>query len=95
MLLSDEPAIYRDGEYGFRTENLILVSDDIENVFGRFLAFRTMSLCYIDTELIDQGMLGKEELDWLNDYHKRVYTRLSPLLDENEKKWLQKKTLAL
>ncbi len=95
MLLSDEPAIYREGEYGFRTENLILVTQDTVNVFGRFLTFRTMSLCFIDTKLVDKGMLNKEEIDWLNDYQERVYVRISPLLEENEKKWLRKKTIAI
>ena len=95
MLLSDEPAIYRVGEYGFRTENLILVSEDLENTYGHFLNFLTMSLCYIDTLLIEKELLDREELNWLNNYQERVYTHISPLLDENEKLWLRKKTLAL
>ena len=95
MILSDEPAIYREGEYGFRTENIILVSEDMKTEYGQFLKFETLSLCYIDTILVEESMLEKTEKAWLNDYNKTVYERLSPFLDEAETLWLKQKTKSI
>jgi len=95
MLTSDEPAIYREGEYGFRTEDLILCVDDKITDFGRFLRFETVTLCYIDVNLIDTDLMTDIELDWLNNYHSVVYEKLAPFLEETEKKWLRKKTQKL
>ena len=92
MLISDEPAIYREGEYGIRIENLILCYEDEETEFGRFLRFETESLCYIDKSLIDISLLDKKEIEWLNSYHSEVYEKLSPHLSQVEKKWLSEKT---
>jgi Xaa-Pro aminopeptidase len=92
MLISDEPAVYREGEYGIRTENLILCHEDEETQFGRFLKFDTVSLCYIDKSLIDRSLLDRKEIDWLNNYHSEVYEKLSPFLSEAEKLWLRVKT---
>jgi len=92
MLISDEPAIYREGEYGIRIENLILCYEDEETEFGQFLKFDTISLCYIDKSLIDISLLDQREIDWLNSYHSEVYEKLSPYLTEAEKHWLKEKT---
>jgi Xaa-Pro aminopeptidase len=92
MLISDEPAIYREGEYGIRIENLILCFEDEETEFGNFLKFDTVSLCYIDKSLIDISLLGEKEICWLNDYHSEVYEKLNPFLSEEEKVWLKEKT---
>jgi Xaa-Pro aminopeptidase len=92
IIISDEPAIYRAGEYGIRTENLLLVFEDEKNDFGHFLKFETLSLCYIDTALIEKSLLDQLELKWLNSYHSIVYEKLSPLLTDEEKKWLKVKT---
>ena len=92
MLISDEPAIYREGEYGIRIENLILCYEDEENEFGQFLKFDTVSLCFIDKALIDISLLEIKEIDWLNSYHAEVYEKLSPSLTTEERKWLQDKT---
>jgi Xaa-Pro aminopeptidase len=89
MVISDEPAFYREGEYGFRTENLLLVVEDEETEFGKFLKFETLSLCPINRKLINPELLDKKELDWLNAYHRKVYEKLSPYLAENEGKWLK------
>jgi len=94
MLLSDEPAVYREGEYGIRVENLILCYEDEETEFGRFLKFDTMSLCYIDKSLIETSLLDKKEINWLNLYHAEVYDKLSPRLTPEENKWLKEKTSA-
>lgn len=92
MLISDEPAIYREGEYGFRTENLILCVEDKETEFGKFLKFETVNLCYIDTLLVAKELMTDDEIKWLNDYHQLVYDILSQLLPENVKQWLKGKT---
>jgi Xaa-Pro aminopeptidase len=92
MLISDEPAVYREGEYGIRIENLILCTDDKETEFGKFLKFETVSLCYIDKSLIDISLLNHKEIDWFNSYHAMVYDRLSPYLTLEEKIWLENKT---
>ncbi|HUX97831.1 MAG TPA: aminopeptidase P family protein [Bacteroidales bacterium] len=92
MLISDEPAVYRVGEYGIRTENLILCYEDEETEFGRFLRFDTVSLCYIDKKLIDKSLLEPKEIEWLNRYHSEVYDNLSPHLTPDEKEWLMHKT---
>jgi Xaa-Pro aminopeptidase len=92
MLISNEPAMYREGEYGVRTENLILCYEDEETDFGQFLKFDTVSLCYIDKSLIDILLLEKNEIDWLNSYHAAVYDKISPYLTESEKQWLKLKT---
>lgn len=92
MLTSIEPAIYREGEYGIRTENLVLCFGDEETEFGYFLKFETVSLCYIDKHLIDRSLLNDQEIEWLNRYHSEVYERLSSYLEVEEKKWLKEKT---
>ncbi|OFY38306.1 MAG: hypothetical protein A2Z69_03355 [Bacteroidetes bacterium RBG_13_44_24] len=92
MLISNEPAIYREGEYGMRTENLIICYEDEETDFGQFLKFDTVSICYIDKSLIDRSLLDQKEIGWLNSYHSEVFEKLSPLLTESEKAWLKNKT---
>jgi Xaa-Pro aminopeptidase len=95
MLISDEPAIYREGEYGIRIENLIICYEDEETEFGKYLKFETVSLCYIDKSLIDSSLLDKREIDWLNAYHSEVYEKLGPYLSTEEKIWLREKTSPL
>jgi Xaa-Pro aminopeptidase len=95
MLTSDEPAVYREGEYGIRIENLILCCNDKETHYGQFLKFETVSLCYIDKTLIDVSLLDQKEIDWLNSYHAEVYEKLSSHLTSEENEWLKEKTSAL
>jgi Xaa-Pro aminopeptidase len=92
MVMSDEPAMYRTGEYGIRTENMILVKDDSETEWGKFLTFETLTVCYIDTRLVITQMLSDRERTWLNKYHQMVFDLLSPHLNEEEKEWLKEKT---
>ena len=92
MLISNEPAIYREGEYGIRTENLVICYEDEETEFGQFLKFDTVSLCYIDKNLVDISLLDDDEISWLNNYHQEVYEKISPYLTETEKQWLKEKT---
>jgi Xaa-Pro aminopeptidase len=92
MLISNEPALYREGEYGIRTENLILCYEDEETEFGQFLRFETMSLCIIDKSLIEVSLLSRIEINWLNSYHSEVFDKLSPYLNKEESVWLKEKT---
>ena len=92
MVMSDEPAMYRTGEYGIRTENMILIREDSETEYGKFLSFETLTLCYIDTRLVVVGMLSARERAWLNKFHQQVYEKLSPHLTAEERAWLKEKT---
>jgi Xaa-Pro aminopeptidase len=92
MVMSDEPAMYREGQYGIRTENMVLIIEDSETEYGKFLTFDTLTLCYIDTRLIIPSMLSIREHAWLNKYHQMVYDKVSPHLTEEEKAWLKEKT---
>ncbi len=92
MVMSDEPAMYRPGEYGIRTENMILIKEDSETEFGKFLTFETLTLCYIDTSLVVVSMLSARECIWLNKYHTQVYELISPHLSDTEAAWLKEKT---
>lgn len=95
MLISNEPGVYRAGEYGIRTENLVLVTFAKKTDFGEFYQFETLSLCPIDKSLIDKDMLTENEINWLNNYHQKVFEILSLFLNEEERKWLQQKCLPL
>jgi Xaa-Pro aminopeptidase len=92
MLISNEPAVYREGLYGIRTENLMICYEDEETEFGKFLKFDTVSLCYIDRNLIEQDLLSRQETEWLNKYHEELYTKIAPYLESGEKAWLRLKT---
>jgi len=95
MVTTVEPAIYRDGSYGMRTENMTLVVEDIVNEYGTFYRFETLTLVPVDRNLIDRSLLTREEIEWLNNYHERVYSELSGHLTEEEKNWLREATKPL
>lgn len=95
MVTSNEPGLYRAGQYGIRIENLVLTQYEATTEFGDFYSFETLTLCPIDTTPIIKEMLTGKELAWFNEYHKQVYDRLSPLLDAEEKEWLKQKTNAI
>ncbi len=95
MVLSDEPALYRPGRYGFRTENLIVCREEKESSHGSFLSFETVTLCHIDPALTEVALLDDAELKWLNAYHERVWQKLHRYLEPSVKKWLRKKTRPL
>lgn len=92
MVLSNEPGIYRNGEYGLRIENMILIKEKEETAFGKFYQCETITLFPIDKNLIDKALLNQEELNWLNNYHQMVFDKLSPFLNEKEIEWLRKQT---
>lgn len=93
MLVTDEPGLYLEGKFGVRTENVLLCVPYKETDFGRFVGFEPMTLCPIDTKAIDKTIMSDFEINWLNDYHKKVFDCLSPLLtDDKDKEWLKEKT---
>lgn len=92
MITSDEPGIYIEGSHGIRTENEILCIPYKENEWGTFYSFETLTLVPIDRAAIDKSMLNSDEIKWINDYHRNVYQKISPYLDENEKIWLKEAT---
>lgn len=92
MVNSCEPAVYFEGRFGVRLENVIVTSQDEANAFGEFYRFDTLTLCPFDPALIETGMLTKDEQAWLNEYHGRVERSLSPHLTERERAWLRQKT---
>ena len=92
MVVTNEPGIYRQGKHGIRTENTLLVAEDELTEFGQFMKFEVISLCPIDLEGVDKDLLTEREVKWLNEYHKNVYTALSPFLNEEENSWLKNAT---
>jgi len=93
MVITNEPGVYKEGRYGIRTENTIIVEKDlVSEEFGEFYKFRTISYCPIDLEGVNVEMLSLQEKTWLNDYHKMVFEKLSPYLNEEEKEFLKHET---
>ncbi len=80
MVMSNEPAFYREGEYGLRTENMMVCVEKETTQFGRFLGFDTLTLCPIDTKLIIPELLSVKEKSWINNYHQKVKEELRPLI---------------
>lgn len=95
MVTSNEPGVYKADSHGIRTENLTLVCKDKEGMFGEYFKFETITLCPICKKGIIKEMLTAEEVKWFNDYHRTVYEKLSPSLNEEEKKWLLEATKAI
>lgn len=92
MVTSNEPGIYKTGEYGIRTENLLLCVPECSNEeWGEFYKFESLTLFPYDTTLMDMDMLNREEVKQINDYHAMVCERLRPLLSADEAQWLEQK----
>lgn len=85
MVTSNEPGVYKAGSHGIRTENLVLTVPAGEGMFGKYLKFETLTLCPICRKGIIKELLTAEEIGWLNDYHRTVYEKLSPDLNNDEK----------
>lgn len=92
MVTSNEPGLYRPGQWGIRIENLVLATAHESTEFGDFLRFETLTLCPIDTRCISVEMLSNEELAWLNDYHAEVRRRLQGLVSGDALAWLMCRT---
>lgn len=95
MVTSDEPGIYREGSHGIRHENMILCVPVSENEFGKWLGFETLTLCYFDTSALLPELMNEEEIEWLNQYHLRVYEETASFLTPEEALWLKEKTKAI
>lgn len=95
MVTSNEPGMYREGLHGIRHENIMVCNTVTSNEFGTFCGFETLTLCHIETSALLPELLNQEEKDWLNNYHKTVYEKISPALPQEQKKWLEKKTQAI
>ena len=89
MVTSNEPGVYKAGSHGIRTENLVLTVPAGEGMFGKYLKFETLTLCPICRKGIIKELLTAEEIGWLNDYHRTVYEKLSPDLNNDEREWLK------
>lgn len=92
MVVSNEPGLYIEGSHGIRTENIVEVINDTKNEFGEFYKLRNLSYVPIDIDAIDIKMLTDDEKDALNEYHREVYEKISPNLEENEIAWLKEVT---
>ena len=92
MNITNEPGIYREGEYGIRIENIMFVEEHAENEFGTFYKLRSSTMCPINTRPIKRDMLLDDEVKWINDYHAQVYKELNPYLNEEEQAWLKENT---
>lgn len=95
MTVTDEPGLYLKGKFGVRIENTLLIKDFVETTFGKFLQMESLTLCPIDTTPIDVDMLLLEEVEWLNAYHREVFEKLSPYLEDEEVGWLAEATKPL
>ena len=95
MIVTDEPGVYEAGEVGIRIENEIECYHKADNQYGTFLAFRPLTFVPIATSPIVPGVLDKEQVAWLNDYHRKVFEQLAPRLPEDERAWLAEKCAAI
>ena len=95
MIVTNEPGVYEAGEVGIRIENEIECYHKADNQYGTFLAFRPLTFVPIATSPIVPGVLDKEQVAWLNDYHRKVFEQLAPRLTEDERAWLAEKCAAI
>lgn len=98
MISSNEPGLYREGQWGIRIENLMVntrVANPAETMFGDFLNFETLTYCPIDTRLIEPSLLTQIEKDWLNNYHRQVYNELNSRVTGAALDWLTERTQAI
>lgn len=98
MITSNEPGLYRSGQWGIRIENLLanrFVANPEETAFGRYLEFETLTLCPIDTRLLERSLLTESEAAWLNAYHETCRRELLPLVEGEAKAWLLANTAAV
>ena len=95
MVTSDEPGIYIEGSHGIRTENLMVCVKDEKNEYGQFMKFEFLTYEPIDLDAIDKSLMRPEDIEHLNQYHKAVYEKISPYLEEEEREWLKEATRAI
>ena len=99
QICSNEPGIYRTGEWGIRTENLVAVvpveRTEACTTEDEFLTWETLTLCFYDTNLIDMSLMTEQEIGWINAYHEKVYNLTAPHLTKEEAEWLKNKCKAI
>ena len=95
MIVTDEPGVYESGVVGIRIENELECYHKADNQYGTFLAFRPLTFVPIATSPVVPGILTRDEIEWLNAYHREVFTKLAPRLTEEERDWLAKKCAAI
>lgn len=95
MITSNEPGLYRPGQWGIRIENLVAAVPAMRSEYGQFLRFETLTLCPIDTRCIDAALLTAAERQWLNEYHQQVRERLLPRVQGEARTWLEQRTQAI
>ena len=95
MTITDEPGVYLAGRFGVRIENVLLIVGGDSTECGNFLRMEPLTLCPIDTTVIDRWLLDDNEVEWLNDYHRHVYEELAPHLADDERQWLAEATAAI
>lgn len=96
MILTNEPGIYKEGKHGIRTENVMVVTEYKKSEeFGEFYQFEVMSYCPIDLDAIELSLLNDDEKEWLNNYHKETYNKLSSCLNDDEKNFLREVTRSI
>jgi Xaa-Pro aminopeptidase len=88
QIITDEPGVYREGEYGIRIENVLMCQKECQTDFGSFLSFDTLTLCPIDRKMVNRQLLTNDEIEWLNVYHARVLDELRPALTPECCEWL-------
>lgn len=89
MICSDEPGIYIEGSHGIRTENLIVCRKAEKNEYGQFMEFEYLTYVPIDLDGLDTGLMEKKDIEYLNEYHRQVYEKISPYLSDEEREWLK------
>jgi Xaa-Pro aminopeptidase len=96
MILSNEPGYYKQGHFGIRIENLVLVEErQIAGQEGRYLSFETLTFVPLDRKLIDKALLTADEIAWVDAYHAKVRALLAPQLAGEDLAWLERETAAL
>ena len=96
MIVSDEPGVYIEGSHGIRIENIVEVVERETNEYGRFLGFDHLTYAPIDLEAIDKKYMQPKDIEKLNNYHKMVYEKVSPFIDDEDvKSWLKEATRAI
>ncbi len=92
MICSDEPGIYIEGSHGIRTENLIVCRKAEKNEYGQFMEFEYLTFVPIDLDALDVSLMEKRDIQYLNEYHRQVYEKISPYLTREEQEWLKEAT---
>lgn len=92
MVISNEPGVYKEGNYGIRTENIMVVRTGTKNGDGQFLYFDTLTYVPIDLEAVEVKYMQPQDITRLNTYHKQVYEKISPYLEKEEREWLAQAT---